>query len=151
MQICKIIFTRKWHVSLKEIDDFFKNNTLFDIWQLFQLTFNHPLIQICNVSQDFPNELSEVFKQVINPHVSISLTKLEQECTYLCKIIEDVANWSLSQEFINHDGITYLCESKILLSKEIDNDLENGELSIPNTAWANFTRTVESQKTVYTK
>jgi len=145
-QICKLKFLREWNVSLQVVNSLFVNDILtIDRWTLFQLVFNNSLEQICNVSENTCQEYIKVFNQLVNGYSSTSSTKLEEGCIYLCRIIENLANWGQAQDSIQYDGIIMYK----LTNNDLDESLKLSEEAIqqfPNIAWNEFCQQIELKK-----
>jgi len=145
-QICKVKFLKEWHVSIAVIHAFFVDDTLIiDRWALFQLVFNNSLGQICNIPEDTYQEHIKNFNQLVNGCGNTSSTKIEEGCIYLCRIIENIANWGQAQDSIQYDGIIM----DKLTNNGLDESLKPSEEAIrqcPNIAWNDFCQRIELKK-----
>lgn len=106
-QLCKVLFSKVWRVTVYDVDLFFESDTLrVEGWKLFQVVFGISWVEASGCSEEEHKVWLKVRDQIFYESNVISSDKIEEGCIYLCGIIKNVAGWGGAQEAIEYDGIS---------------------------------------------
>ncbi|MEI6837230.1 MAG: hypothetical protein WCK56_05460 [Alcaligenaceae bacterium] len=122
-RLCKAVFRKEWKVAAGEVNAFFENSDLaIDGWRLFGGVFDKSWKQVTGTDEDIYKNLVRMRNQLMHGRSTASTAMLEQGCTSLCRIVESLANWGMSQS-IRYDGISHLGTIGIPTYKTADGNL----------------------------
>ncbi len=106
--ICKAEIIKEWHVDLKEVNSFFKEDGLKIISsKLFNATFEISLSDLEGIDNNQYALLVKIYHDIIYNQFSSTGLEIEHYCVELCQTIQHLASWGKKQD-ATYDGIANL-------------------------------------------
>jgi hypothetical protein len=139
-ELCRLIFLKEWKVSPENVNDFFgKTNETVSGYDLFSRVCDTPLEEIPDYEHKSYKRLERLVTQLLSVGFTDAGYKLEDDCLFICKLLESLSNWGISQS-IGDSGLGELDCFEVSLCKTKDDYLigqrDDNDVGIPpNKRW----------------
>ena len=122
-RLCIALFRQEWKVAIGEVNAFFENpDFAIDGWRLFGGVFDKSLQQVTGTDEGIYKNLVLMRNQLVHGRSTAPTAMLEQGCTSICRIVESLAKWGMTQS-IRYDGISHLGTIGIPTYKTVNGEL----------------------------
>lgn len=147
--LCIAELLKEWNVPAHEVNSLFENPGMaIDGWRLFVGVFDKSWQETTGIEEETHADWVRLRNQLVHGFGSAPRDLLEAGCLYLCKALESLAAWGMTQP-IAYDGLAHLETIGITTHKTADGKMTDrleeiaGEIAgFPTKRWERFKSTM---------